>query len=108
LATGQTEDQWVAAYFRPYVGGLPCPSDLPTAPRLPIDGHSGYLNVAGCEASSDGAIASRDVEFTAFVFAGNRVYQITLDGDVDLAYFEAVLATLTLDPSSAIDPPNPS
>ena len=43
--------------------------------------------------------------FNAFVFAGDRVYQITLDGEVDLAYFEALLATMKLDPASAIDPP---
>jgi hypothetical protein len=39
------------------------------------------------------------------VFAADRVYRIGLDGAVDLGYFEAILATLHLDPASAIDPP---
>lgn len=107
LGAGQTEAQWVAAYFRPFAGGDACPnaSELATSPRLPIDGHSGYLDIAGCPASSnDPAISSRDVVFESFVFSADRVYQVTLDGDVDLAYFEALLATLKLDPASAIDP----
>ncbi len=105
LGAGQTEEEWVAAFFRPFEGGVSCAnaSDLATSPRLPIDGRSGYLDLAGCPISSDAVISERDVVFDAFVFAADRVYQITLDGDVDLAYFEAFLATLKLDPASAID-----
>ena len=107
LGAGQTEAQWVAAYFRPFVGGDVCPtaSALAASPRLPIDGRSGYLDIAGCPASSnDPAISPRDVVFEAFVFSSDRVYQVVLDGDVDLAYFQTLLATMRLDPSSAIDP----
>jgi hypothetical protein len=107
LRAGQTEAQWVAAYFRPFQGSVTCAgaSDLATSPRLLIDGQSGYMDIAGCPMSADAALSARDLVFNAFVFAGDRVYQITLDGDVDLAYFEAFLATMKLDPASAIDPP---
>ncbi len=107
LAAGQTEAQWVAAYFRPFQGSVVCANAtvLAESPRLPIDGRSGYLDVAGCPVSADAAISPNDQVFEAFVFAGDRVYQIALDGEVDLDYFEALLATMKLDPASAIDPP---
>jgi hypothetical protein len=109
LGTAQTEDEWVAAYFRPYQGSVSCDSatDLATSPRLPIDGQSGYLDDAGCPMNADASMSPRDVVFEAFVFSADRVYQITLDGDVDLAYFEALIATMKLDPASAIDPLGP-
>jgi hypothetical protein len=42
-----------------------------------------------------------------YALAGSRVYLVKLDGNVDRAYLDAVLATKQLDPSSAIDPPTP-
>jgi hypothetical protein len=107
LDAGQTEADWVAAYFRPFQGSVDCAnaSELAAAPRLLVDGESGYMDIAGCPMSADAALSASDVVFNAFVFVADRVYQITLDGDVDLAYFEAFLATMKLDPGSAIDPP---
>lgn len=60
--------------------------------------------------SIDAHLAALEAAHTdaAFAFAGDRVYQITLDGDVDKPYFEALLATIKLDPASALDPPGPS
>jgi hypothetical protein len=60
----------------------------------------------GCPAAADGAIASRDVEFDVYAFAGSRVYLVKLDG-LDRAYLDALLATMQLDPSGAIDPSTP-
>jgi hypothetical protein len=107
LDAGQTEAEWVAAYFRPFQGSVTCANatSLAAAPRLLIDGHSGYMDIAGCPMSADVALSSGDTGFNAFVFAGDRVYQIALDGDVDVDYFKALLATMRLDPASAIDPP---
>jgi hypothetical protein len=107
LGTGQTEGEWVAAYFRPFQGDVTCDraSDLPSSPRLPIDGRSAYLDLAGCPMNADAALSPGDVVFDAFVFSDDRVYQVTLDGDVDLGYFKALVATMRLDPASAIDPP---
>ena len=103
LEAGQTSDDWLAAFFHPYQGANPCAGDRTTWPRLTIGGQSGYLDAAGCTSPADDRISERDVWYEALVFSGDRVYQITLDGDVDLAYFEAVLATIRLDPSTAVD-----
>lgn len=105
LGPGQTEDEWVSTYFYAYPWAFSCVTKLAASPRISIDGKSAYLDSAGCPTSRDYSVAPRDVAYEAFVFAGDRVYQITLNGDVDLAYFEAILATVRLDPASAIDPP---
>lgn len=101
LGNGQTEEEWLTAFFRPYLGGTPCGGDRATWPRLQIDGASGYLDLADCPVPVDSRISDRDVGFEALVFAGGRVYQIGFDGDVDLAYFKVVLASVRLDPSKA-------
>ena len=103
LGVGQTEDEWLAAFFRPYTGGSPCGGDRATWPRMEVDGVSGYLDLADCPVPVDSRISDRDIGFDALVFAGGRVYQIGFDGDVDLAYFKAILATVRLDPAKAID-----
>ena len=103
LGAGQREDDWLAAYFHPYQGGLTCPGDRSTWPRIPIGGASGYLDANACGWPAEGRVSEPDVWFDAIVFAGGRVYQIGLDGNVDLATFQAVLATVALDPSAAVD-----
>jgi hypothetical protein len=103
LGTGQTEGEWLAAYFHPYEGGQPCGGDQSTWPRLPISGASGYLDADACEWSAEARVSEPDVRFHAIVFLGGRVYQIGLDGSVDLEYFRAVLAAITLNPSTAVD-----
>jgi hypothetical protein len=107
LSPGQTEAQWVSAFFPAFQGAVECAnaSDLAASPRITIDGRPGYLRLAGCPVSEDLAMSRTDVEFEAFVFAADRVYKINLDGDVDQAFFEALVSTMTLDPASAIDPP---
>lgn len=103
LGSGQTEEAWLAAFFRPYEGGAPCGGDRSTWPRLEIGGEIGYLDAADCPVPADSLISERDVSFDALVFSGGRVYQFGLDGDVDLAYFKALLATVRLDPSKAVE-----
>lgn len=104
LALGVTEASWIAAFSQPYDLGA-CSVDRAAWPRLTVDGRSGYLDLAACPFPADAGFSTPDVDYDLIVFAGGRVYEIGLDGVVDLAYFEAILATVHLDPASAIDPP---
>lgn len=101
LGPGGTEEAWIAAFFRPFDGPNPCGGDHATWPRIVIGGVSGYLDAADCPVPADSKISVRDVSYDALVFSGGRVYQIGLDGDVDLGYFKALLATIQLDPPKA-------
>ena len=103
LAAGQTEAAWLAAFVHPFTGPVACATDPATSPRLPIGGQSGYLDTPGCPLPADTKFSTPDLEFSAIVFSGRRVYRFSLDGNVDLAYFKAVMATIVLDPASAVD-----
>lgn len=103
LAAGQTEAAWLAAFVHPFTGPIVCATDPATSPRLPIGGQSGYLDTPGCPLPADTKFSSPDLEFSAIVFSGRRVYRFSLDGNVDLAYFKAVLATIVLEPTRAVD-----
>jgi hypothetical protein len=104
LEAGQTEASWLASFGQQYYLRR-CSGDRAAWPRVTVDGRSGYLDLNGCPLASDSDFSTPDIAFDAIVFAGDRVYRIGLDGVVDLAYFEAILATVQLDPASAIDPP---
>jgi hypothetical protein len=103
LGAGQTEEDWLAAFFQPYPRANPCGSDRSTWPRLQVDGASAYLDVIDCPTIRDAQIAARDVSFEALAFAGGRVYQFRLNGDVDRADFETLLASVLFDPTHAVD-----
>ena len=107
LAPGETEASWIASFNQPYDLGA-CSIDRAAWPRLTVDGQSGYLDVEACPLPADTGFSTPDVRFDVIVFAGGRVYEIALDGVVDRAYFEAVLATVRLDPAAALDPPSGS
>ena len=104
LAPGMTEASWIASFVQPYDLGF-CTGDRASWPRVPVDGQLGYLDVEGCPAAVDTRFSTPDLRFDVLVFAADRVYEITLDGVVDRAYFEAILATVHLDPARALDPP---
>lgn len=107
LQEGQTEASWIASFGQEYFLRR-CSGDRATWARIIVDGRSGYLDLNGCPLSADRTFSTPDVAFGVIVFAADRVYRISLDGVVDLAYFEAILATVHLDPASAIDAPAPS
>lgn len=103
LGVGQTEDEWLAAFFQPYPRGNPCPSDRAGWPRVPVDGVSAYLALADCPTGQDDKVAERDISFEALAFDGGRVYQFRFNGDVDRQDFENLLSTVRLEPSRAVD-----
>ena len=104
LEAGQTEASWIASFGQQYFLRR-CSGDRAAWPRVNVDGRSGYLDLNGCPLSADQEFSTPDVAFDVIVFAGDRVYRIGLDGVVDLGYFEAILATVRLEPARAIDPP---
>ena len=103
LLADETEQSWIASFVRSYGSVGDCALAPADASRLPIDGRSGYLDIGGCPMAADSTISSPDIQFHAIVFAGGRVYEFGLDGDVDFAYFRAILETIQLNPASAID-----
>jgi hypothetical protein len=104
LEPGQSEASWIASYSQDYYLRR-CSGDRAAWPRVTVDGRSGYLDLNACPLAADKNISTPDVAFDVIVFAADRVYRIGLDGAVDLGYFEAILATVRLDPASAMDPP---
>jgi len=104
LDAGQTEASWIASFGQQYYLRR-CSGDRAAWPRVTVDGRSGYLDLNGCPLPADETFSTPDVAFDVIVFAADRVYRIGLDGVVDLGYFEAILATVRLDPASAMDPP---
>jgi hypothetical protein len=104
LAAGQTEADWLASFFHPFQGAAPCGTVPADSPRLAIDGRSGYLVNAGCLMPADRTFSVPDVQYRAIVIADGRVYDVRLDGNIDRAYFDAIVATIRLDPASAVDP----
>ena len=104
LGAGQSEASWLAAFGQQYYLRR-CSGDRAAWPRLMVDGRSGYVDLNGCPLPADVTFSTPDVAFYVIVFAGDRAYRLGLDGVVDRGYFEAILATVRLDPGSAIDPP---
>lgn len=103
LVADETEQSWIASFVRSFGSVGDCAQAPASAPRLPIDGRSGYLDIGGCPVPADERFSVPDVQFHVIVFAGGRVYEIGLDGNVDFAYFRAILDTIHLDPTSAVD-----
>ena len=103
LAVGQTEAEWLDAFFHPFQGAAPCGTLPDKSPRLAIDGRTGYLVTDACPMPADRQFSVPDLEYRAIVIADGRVYDIRLHGNIDRAWFDAIVATIRLDPSSALD-----
>jgi hypothetical protein len=104
LGAGQTDADWLASFAHIYQGAAPCGTAPAASPRVTIDGHSGYLVNVGCPLPADSTFSTPDIRFRAIVIADGRVYDVQLDGNVDRSYFDALVATIRLDPASAVDP----
>jgi hypothetical protein len=102
---GQTEVQWRTAYAgRNGLDGVGvCDVLPPDQPRFPIGSLSGYLD--GNDCPGDGSVVAGDRFDEALGFSGGRVYLFWIQGNVDPAWFQAILATVTLEPSAAKDAP---
>jgi hypothetical protein len=86
---------------------LVCPPKRPAPDKVPVGDQVGTVAVNGCSTATpafNGAISPRGYVYEVFTVVGNRVYDFILDGAVDPTYLQAMLATVTFDPASAIDP----
>ena len=97
LAAGETADQWLDEY-----GVGACLGPRANWLSVPIGSATGLLDADGCPAPN-GTIVVDGRLFDAVVIVGGRAYNFTMDGELSHADFLAVLATVTLDPASAID-----
>ncbi len=97
LASGQTAEDWLAAYSAGSCLGEP--SNWPT---VPIGAAIGYITADGCEVP-DPPIGKGGRIFDAVAIVGGRVYNFMMDGELTPSDFVAVLAAVTLDPGSAVD-----
>lgn len=95
LLPGQTADDWTRAY----VGDQP--ADCGTREEVPLGGSVATFNLNGCRGL--GRLGGRVYDIVVVV--GGRAYNFTFEGEVDRGFVDAVLATLTIDPASAVDPP---
>jgi hypothetical protein len=94
LAEGQTADQWLTAY-----AGSVGNSSRTGWLEIPIGGQTGYLTANGV-AAGGGTIAPGGVMFDSVVIDNDRAYNFNMDGKLDRATFDAIVATIVLDPAS--------
>ena len=97
LGAGQTGDAWLAGY-----AGAACVGPLETWPTVTIGSATGRIDADGCLAPG-GSLSREGPLFDAVVIFGGRAYNFSMSGELSRSDFTAVLATVTLDPTSAVD-----
>jgi hypothetical protein len=97
LATGETADQWLAAY-----AASACMTPRSSWPSVVIGASTGLIDADGCEAP-DPPLGKGGPLFDAVVIVGGRAYNFTMDGELSHSDFVSFLAAVTLDPASAVD-----
>ena len=96
LASGQTPEQWLEEYL----AGSPSCGD---PEQVPVADEMGTVDLNGC--AGQGRLGGR--VFDVAVVSGDRGYNFTMEGEVDHAFFLAMLAAVTLEPASAVDSSSP-
>jgi hypothetical protein len=102
LPPGETPDEWLTAY-----APSACITPRTDWPTVYIGAATGQITSDGCEAP-DPPLGKGGPLFDAVVVLDGRAYDFTMDGELSHADFVAVLAAVSLDPTSAVDgPPSP-
>jgi hypothetical protein len=97
LSAGQTMDGWLSEY----ASHGACEGRDPVSwPTIPVGDEVGVMSADGCPASDD-TIAPGGRLFDVIVFVDGRVYNFTLDGDLDHDLVETILSTVIFDPADA-------
>lgn len=100
---GQTEDQWMRAYCE-LNDAADCPNVPASWPRTKVSGADAYLTLDDVPAAG-GTIKPGGRVFEVVVPTRQRAYVFTLDGAVDRAVLDSILASVELAPVDAIDLP---
>jgi hypothetical protein len=80
-----------------------CTAVRPAPPTIKVGGQLGTVAVNGCVNLGAGGMIPGGRAYVVLLVTGGRAYDFILDGNVDPAYLEAIMATVTLDPASAVD-----
>jgi hypothetical protein len=108
LLEGASEQAWAQAFCEATQThwSPPCDQDVANWERVPLANDEAWVLVNGDTAAAFPAADSR--EYIATAVKGGRAYEIRLEGDVERTLFDAILASMSLDPGSAADtPPQP-
>jgi len=85
-----------------------CPALHPAPATIPVGDQVGTVALNGCVGGIPAPMIPYGRIYAVYLVVGGRAYDFLLDGAVDPAYLEAIMATVTLDPASAVDPsPSP-
>jgi hypothetical protein len=98
LPPGETAEQWLATY-----GVGACLGPRSTWPSVAIGTATGLIDADGCVAPGP-PFGKGGRLFDAVVIVDGRAYNFAMDGELSHADFAALLATVTFDPASAVDP----
>jgi hypothetical protein len=98
LAPGQTADAWMSVF-----AAQACITPRAKWLNVRIGAVTGLIDADGCEAP-DPPLGKGGALYDAIVVVGGRAYDFTMDGELSHSDFVAVLATVALDPASALDP----
>jgi hypothetical protein len=95
LAPGQSPTVWIDEYIK---SSMPCG----TKELVPVGNQIGTIDLNDCPSDpSHGGYVGRIYDVA--VGAGGRGYNFTMEGQVDHAFFLAMLATVTFTPQTATD-----
>ena len=105
LAPGQTPEDWVVHYCSLYESpGTDCAGAPAHLPRITVGSTEGWVQTDGAF-TIESVVADGGRYFDIVVATGGRGYSFTLDGLVERPLMDALMASVTLDPASAVDSP---
>jgi hypothetical protein len=108
LQPRESTEAWLTRYCQLYQPpGYDCEAAAATWRRTPMGPAMGWVDQDGVGGGFGGIVEDGRV-FDAAVVVDGRAYAIALDGHVEQAMFDAMLASMTFDPALAVDPtPSP-
>jgi ribosome-interacting GTPase 1 len=99
-----TDADWLMAWCRSLATEVECTNVPARWPTVQIVGMPGYVVTDGDQGAAGIPVTSNARLYQAIVIVANVAYDLRLDGNVDRAYFDALIATMQLAPSDVGDP----